>query len=298
MTRSLNLSNPAVLLFQFILIVFAVTLTRADDASVKDKEEASNPVKEEVKPVKKEVEIDPWLLERFEAKEFVGSQQDKLLYRLLSPAKNQSKDAKFPLVIFFHGAGERGDDNKAQLVHGMADFASDSIMKDFPCFVIAPQCPEGKRWVEVDWTTTSHEMAPEPSESLRLVIELIETFLKDSRVDKSRIYVTGLSMGGFGTWEILKRRPELFAAGAPICGGGDVALANRIKHIPLWVFHGERDDVVVPSRSRDMIAALKAVGAHPSYTEYAGVGHNSWEATYHDIRFYRWLFAQRVGAAP
>lgn len=231
--------------------------------------------------------------DKFEARAFDDGQGNKLLYRLLKPKDYQPQE-KYPLVLFLHGAGERGDDNKKQLMHGMGDFASDEIMEKYPCFVIAPQCPNGQQWANVPWSDDSHTMPKEPSESLRLTLALVAALQKEFSIDADRLYVTGLSMGGFGTWDAIQRRPELFAAAVPICGGGDTAQAKAIAHIPVWAFHGDQDTAVKTQRSRDMIAALKAAGGSPKYTEYPGVGHNSWSAAYADPMMYQWLFEQRL----
>jgi predicted peptidase len=235
--------------------------------------------------------------ERFEKQEYVDAEGGKLPYRLLKP-QQVDDNKKYPLVVFLHGAGERGNDNTKQLVHGMADFASDEVMQKYPAFVIAPQCPEGKQWVDVPWSADEHAMPEKPSVPLRQTLDLIDQLKKKLPIDDSRIYVTGLSMGGFGTWDAIQRRPNFFAAAAPICGGGDAALAERIKRVPVWAFHGDADGAVKVRRSRDMIAALKAAGGSPKYTEYPGVGHNSWTATYSNPEFYAWLFEQKLPAKP
>ncbi|WP_425614586.1 prolyl oligopeptidase family serine peptidase [Anatilimnocola sp. NA78] len=231
-------------------------------------------------------------LDRFEARTFTGSDGEKLNYRLLKP-KDYDPNKKYPLVLFMHGAGERGDDNKRQLVHGMNDFASDAIMEKYPAFVMAPQCPNGKKWVEVDWGATKHSAPEKPSISLQLSFDTLEALQKEFSIDAKRIYVTGLSMGGYGTWDSIERKPDYFAAAAPICGGGDVEKAKNLTKLPIWAFHGDKDTAVKPERSRDMIAAIKAAGGEPKYTEYAGVAHNSWSQTYSNPEFYAWLFAQQ-----
>jgi predicted peptidase len=228
---------------------------------------------------------------RFEKRTFSGSAME-LPYRLLQPRQIEA-GKKYPLVVFLHGAGERGMDNEIQLVHGMKDFSSDAVMEKYPAFVIAPQCPAERKWVEVDWTLESHTMPEEPSLPLAATFELMEALQKEFPIDPARIYITGLSMGGYGTWDALARKPNTFAAAAPICGGGDPATAGRFKHVPVWAFHGDQDTAVKPHRSREMIAALKAAGGEPKYTEYAGVAHNSWAQTYADPALYEWLFAQR-----
>lgn len=229
--------------------------------------------------------------DRFEARTFVDAAGKKLNYRLLKP-KGYDPNKSYPLVLFLHGAGERGSDNKVQLVHGMNEFAADEIMEKYPAFVIAPQCPEGKQWVDVPWSADSHLMPKEPAEPLKQSLDLIAALQKEFSIDKSRLYVTGLSMGGFGAWDAIQRRPELFAAAVPVCGGGDSTLAEVIKGVPVWAFHGAEDGAVKPLRSRDMIAALKKAGGSPKYTEYEKVGHNSWEKAYADAKMFEWLFAQ------
>jgi predicted peptidase len=230
--------------------------------------------------------------DRFTEHVLLSTSGHKLPYRQLAPAQIEP-GKKYPLVIFLHGAGERGSDNKKQLVHGMSDFASDAIMAKFPAFVVAPQCAEGKKWVEIDWTLDSHTMPEKPSDPLAATFELIDFLQKTQPIDANRIYITGLSMGGYGTWDAIQRRPELFAAAVPICGGGDPAMAKQIQFVPLWVFHGDADTAVKVGRSREMVEAIKDVGTEVKYTEYKGVGHDSWTRTYKDPALYEWLFAQR-----
>lgn len=229
--------------------------------------------------------------DRFDACTYESPAGGKLLYRLLKP-KGYDPSWRYPLVLFFHGAGERGDDNRRQLLHGMNGFASDKIMDAHPCFVVAPQCPRGLQWVDTPWSADGHTMPDKPTAPMRMALELVRQLQRDFSIDPSRIYVTGLSMGGFGTWDAIQRHPDWFAAAIPVCGGGDTAKAADIAHIPVWVFHGGSDRVVKTQRSRDMVAALKAAGGSPKYTEYPGVGHNSWSATYANPDVYTWLFSQ------
>jgi predicted peptidase len=229
--------------------------------------------------------------DRFEARTY-DDRGFTLPYRLLKP-RDYDPQKKYPLVVFLHGAGECGNDNFKQLVHGMNDFASDVIMAKYPAFVVAPQCPEGRKWVEVDWQLEAHTLPESASVSLEATLRLIDAMQKEFAIDAGRIYITGLSMGGYGAWDALARKPELFAAAAIICGGGDPAVAARFKDVPLWAFHGDQDEGVKPKRSREMIEALKAAGGSPKYTEYKGVGHDSWTITYANPELYAWLFAQR-----
>lgn len=232
--------------------------------------------------------------DRFEKHVFKNSDGQSLPYRLMKPADYQAdSSARYPLVLFLHGAGERGTDNVKPLVHGMKEFAKDEVRTKFPCFVVVPQCPEGKRWVEVDWTLDSHDQLPEDSDTIKLVLELMSSLQKEYRIDENRLYATGLSMGGFGVWDLITRYPGKFAAAAPVCAGGDEKVAQKAAKIPIWAFHGDKDTVVKPSRSRNMIAALEAAGGKPIYTEYAGVGHDSWDPAYAEPKLMEWLFAQR-----
>ena len=222
------------------------------------------------------------------------SGDESLPYRLLKPT-NYDKSKKYPLVLFLHGAGERGTDNRKQLIHGIADFSSAEALEKRPCFLVAPQCPSGKRWVEVDWSSKSHKMPAKPSDAMRLTMELLDALEKEFSIDKSRVYVTGLSMGGYGTWDAIQRYPKRFAAAIPICGGGDASNVEMVANKPIWVFHGDKDNAVPVSRSRDMVEALKKAGGKVRYTEYKNVGHNSWAATYRDPKVHEWLFEQKLG---
>jgi predicted peptidase len=230
-------------------------------------------------------------------KTFSGEKGGKLPYRLLKP--DPYEDGKsYPLVVFLHGAGERGRDNEAQLVHGVAEFARPDNRKKYPCFLVAPQCPAREKWSSVDWSSERSKLPAEPSEPGALVLELIDALRKEYRIDPARIYLTGLSMGGYGTWDLLMRRPELFAAAVPICGGGDETQATRIAKIPVWVFHGTLDGAVKVQRSRNMVAALEKAGGHPLYTEYPDEGHASWVPAYRSPAMMKWLFAQRKDPPP
>lgn len=227
-----------------------------------------------------------------EKKVFTGADGGKLPYRLMKPGTVEAGQT-YPLVIFLHGAGERGTDNEKQLVHGVTDFAR--ARAKYPCYFLAPQCPEGQRWVEVDWSMPAHTMPKEPAAALRHVQELIDAVRKEYPVDAERIYATGLSMGGYGAWDLVCRRPELFAAAVVVCGGADEGQAARVKDVPVWLFHGAKDGAVLPARSRNMVQALKKAGGQPRYTEYPNVGHDSWVRAYRDPEMLAWLFAQRRG---
>jgi len=224
-----------------------------------------------------------------EAKTHTDAAGKALPYRLLRPETIEAGKT-YPLVIFLHGAGERGTDNKKQMIHGVPEFAKAANRKAYPCFLIAPQCPSQARWVEVDWSAKSHVTPEKPSEPMRLLFELVDALMKELPIDAQRVYITGLSMGGYGTWDAACRRPDLFAAAAPVCGGGDDLQAAKIAKLAVWAFHGDKDTVVLPLRSRNMIEAVKKAGGEPKYTEYKGVGHNAWGPAYKDPELLKWMF--------
>lgn len=232
----------------------------------------------------------------FEAREFVGENEKVLRYRLLKPI-DFNPNKRYPLVVFLHGAGERGDDNTAQLKHGMVEFCKPERRRAFGCYVLAPQCPQEERWADIDWTQPTVQQPDEASDSMQLLFSVIDSMLEDAAVDKNRIYITGLSMGGYGTWDAIARRPDFFAAAMPICGGGDPSTAEKIKHVPIACFHGGADDVVVPEKSRVIVQAIREAGGEPQYTEYPDVGHDSWTQTYSNEDNLRWLFQQRRSSA-
>lgn len=219
---------------------------------------------------------------------------ERLHYRWFMP--EVAEGTKVPIIIFLHGAGERGSDNEVTLVHAAKDLVSPLVQDRQPCAILIPQCPTDKRWVEVPWSDDTHETPSEPSGPMRLVVELVKQYVEQKPIDERRIYVTGLSMGGFGTWDLLARYPEHIAAAVPVCGGGDSReeVVRRFAETPIWAFHGGDDGVVKPERSRAMIEALKSVGGEPRYTEYPGVGHDSWTQTFSNGELYDWLFQQRL----
>jgi predicted peptidase len=228
----------------------------------------------------------------YESKQFHSKNRGTLQYRLLPPVLSEP-NKRLPLLVFLHGAGERGSDNLKQLVHGAKDFAIPERRRKYPCYVVAPQCPDQQKWSDVDWTLDSSSLPLEPSDSMACLKELIDELIQNGSVDSDRVYITGLSMGGYGTWDAIARYPNLFAAAAPICGGGDPTKVDRFSKLPIWCFHGELDRVVKPIRSREMVEALRKIGSTVKYTEYPKVDHDSWTATYSNSQLYEWLFAQQ-----
>ncbi len=232
--------------------------------------------------------------DEFEPRSFSTPDGGTLPYRLLVPAKIEA-EKKYPLVIFLHGAGERGSDNALQLKNGAPAFAKPEAREKFPCFVFAPQCPKDKKWVEMEWGGVTGTAPADPGPIEKLVLSAADALAHEFQIDPDRIYVTGLSMGGFGTWDLITRHPEKFAAAIPVCGGGDKTKAAAAKAVPVWAFHGLEDKVVLPVRSQDMVAAVRAAGGTAALTEYPGVAHDSWTFAYSEANLLPWLFAQRRG---
>jgi predicted peptidase len=199
-------------------------------------------------------------------------------YWLYLPEKyGESKDQRWPLLLFLHGAGERGDDLELVKKHGPPKLADKQA---FPFVVVSPQCAKEKRW------------------NAEALGKLLDEVVAKHRVDKDRVYVTGLSMGGAGTWRLAAAYPDRFAAIMPICGGGDPKTAERIKHIPTWVFHGAKDQAVKLQRSEEMVDALKAAGGKPEFTVYPDANHDSWTETYNNPKVYDWLLKHKRGKQP
>ena len=232
--------------------------------------------------------------QEFEARIFTNAAGATIPYRLLKP-ENYDATKKYPLVVFFHGSGERGTDNAAQLKNGVKLFLAPKNRAEFPCFVLAPQCPPNQQWVDMPWGTDSGTQPEQPSKSLQLVIDVIDVLPKEFSLDANRLYITGLSMGGFASWDLATRLPNRVAAAVPICGGGDEKAAARAAKVPIWAFHSDDDTSVKTIRTRNMVAAIKAAGGQPKYFEYSGLGHNSWDKTYREPELLPWMFAQRAG---
>jgi predicted peptidase len=224
-----------------------------------------------------------------EPKSFTAKDGTEVLYQFALPEKTEESKT-YPLVLFLHGSGERGNDNKSQLRNGVSDILKGAAELGEPVFLIAPQCPADKTWApyQID---PSAPAAGNPL--LDAVLALVEETAAKQPVDHKRIYITGLSMGGFGTWAAIAQRPELFAAAIPICGGGDPRTVAPFKGMPIRIFHGDADNIVPPAGSQRMFDALKKAGSDAQLTLYPGVGHNSWTQTYRDPEVIKWLFSQK-----
>lgn len=204
-------------------------------------------------------------------------------YTLFVP-ENYSPERKWPVLLFLHGAGERGTDNTKQVAVGIGP-AIRKRAKSFPFITILPQCEDTKTRPIFGWS-------PDRADGKR-ALAILDQVESEYATDPDRIYLTGLSMGGFGTWNFAATYPDRFAAIAPVCGGGSPESAAKVAHLPVWCFHGGADPVVPPVLSRRMIEALQKEGAQPKYTEYPGVGHNSWDHAYDTDELYDWLLAHQ-----
>jgi len=225
-------------------------------------------------------------------------QDDTLNYRMLLP-KHFDSTKHYPLILFLHGAGERGNDNEKQLVHGSSLFTERKNRRKFPAIVIFPQCPQNDYWANVTVDRSKHPYGFEfhsdekPTKSLNLVMHLIDDMITKPFVDNNRVYVGGLSMGGMGTFEILYRKPEIFAAAFAICGAGTPNTAEKYAtNTPLWVFHGAKDDLVDPQFSLSMVSAYLKAGGKPNFNLYADDNHNSWDDALAEPKLLPWLFSK------
>jgi len=207
-----------------------------------------------------------------QAKQMERASVVKLQYLLQLPPGYDEQES-WPVLLFLHGAGERGSDLEMVKKHGPPKLIEGG--RELPFIVVSPQCPAGRWWEAFE---------------LAALLDEIESQYK---VDGKRIYVTGLSMGGFGTWALAAYQPNRFAAIAPICGGGEPFMTRLYSHVPTWVFHGDKDEVVPLERSQSMVEGLKRAGGNVKFTVYEGVGHDSWTEPYADEAFYQWLLEHR-----
>jgi len=184
---------------------------------------------------------------------------------------------KWPLMVFLHGAGERGSDLEKLKVHGPPKLVERG--EELPFIIISPQCPANERWTDQWYAET--------------IIALINETIKKYNIDEDRVYLTGLSMGGFGTWDLACRYPDKFAAIAPVCGGGNPNLVSKIRNIPTWVFHGAKDNVVLLKYSQDMVEALEQYAGNVKFTVYPEANHDSWTETYNNEELYKWFLSNK-----
>ena len=210
---------------------------------------------------------------------------------VLLPPLELVEGEEYPLVLFLHGAGERGSDNERQKGHFPNRMASEWYREQFPCYVLAPQCPKRVKWADVDYAAPEYK--PEPSDPMRAAIAALGEVVRDHPIDTDRMMLTGLSMGGYGTFDLAARHPDWFAAAAAVCGGANERLVPRYAGLPMHVWHGDADRAISVERSRVMVKGMKDLGLEVYYTELPGVGHNSWEQAYAKEGCIDELFAER-----
>ncbi|MEG1287216.1 MAG: discoidin domain-containing protein [Clostridium sp.] len=217
-----------------------------------------------------------------------------LPYRIFIPDE-YDPNQPYSLVLFLHGAGERGTNNTDQILiqpKGPNLFASAETQSKYPTIVVAPQCPNNEQWVDTPWENGSYNLDNVPvSDEMQMVVDIIDNVKSEYNIDENRMYSTGISMGGYGTWNVNLLFPDMFAAMIPICGASDPSKASLIKDKGIWAFHGDADSVVPVSGAREMISALKSTNASPVYTEYSGVSHNSWDRAYSTSGLVDWMYS-------
>jgi predicted peptidase len=211
--------------------------------------------------------------------------RETMPYRLFIPS-GYDQQKKYPLIVWLHGAGGAGHDNLRQIsgdqIPGTRTWTKPDNQAKYPAFVLAPQSPG--RWADI-----GHDVLSTP---LLLVVGVLDSVQSQFSIDPHRIYVAGQSDGGYGVWDLIARRAELFAAAIPVCGGGDPARAARLARMAIWAFHGDADETIPVTASRQMIAAVNRAGGHPRYTEYRGGGHDVWTRAFAEPELIDWLFAQ------
>lgn len=235
----------------------------------------------------------------FEKREFIRG-ADTLRYRVSFPP-HYRLDKRYPLLVFLHGSGERGNDNEAQLIHGGRLFASDSVRALFPAIVIFPQCPKDSTWNYIRAVTDSVTKArvftfPDGNATVPaiLVKQLVDEMAASGKIDARRLYLGGLSLGGMGTFDMLARYPGFFAAAFPICGAGDADKGiSFARKTAVWIFHGEKDPVVDVKYSRAYYQVLQKANADVKYSEYPGVGHDSWNNAFAEKSLVEWLLSKK-----
>ncbi|WP_420574647.1 prolyl oligopeptidase family serine peptidase [Kordia sp.] len=224
--------------------------------------------------------------------------KDTLKYRIMYP-KDFSETKQYPVVLFLHGAGERGSDNQKQLLHGSKLFANTTNRDSFPAIIVFPQCPKNSYWSNAEIDRSSYPINlvfpknKKSTKSMQLVMSLMQELTSKNYVNKNKIYVGGLSMGGMGTFEILSRLPDMFAAAFAICGDGNAELTKKYaKKVDMWIFHGAEDNVIDPKGSIKMVSAILNNGGKPNFTLYANANHNSWDLAFAESKLLSWLFSK------
>lgn len=219
-------------------------------------------------------------------------------YRLSAP-QYPAAGKKYPLILFLHGSGECGSDNLRQVKVGLPVLLAALLKRPEPVIVLAPQCQNGNWWVRRLAMQADYAASKEPSASLAVALEMCRHLVAEHQADPDRLYITGLSLGGFGAWDAIQREPTLFAAAIPICGGGDIRRVQPIKRLPIWIVHGADDKNVPVECSRRMAESLKLAGNRKvQYTEYEKAAHNVWDRAYANPEVLEWLLSQTRAKKP
>jgi predicted peptidase len=226
--------------------------------------------------------------EIFLARIFTDSSGNKMPYRLFIP-KDYNQTSLYPIIMYLHGGGGAGTDNIKQITgyntNGTHVWLTPENQAKYPTFVVAPQLPGMNRWNTWD--------SPNLSLYARVAMELLKALIKEFNIDPDRVYLTGQSRGGYGTWDIVSKCPDFFAAAVPLCGGGNSRTVEAIRNVPIWAFHGAQDQYVTVESSRVMVEALRKIGGNIRYTEYPNFGHNVADTAYLEPELIEWLFAQK-----
>lgn len=235
---------------------------------------------------------------RYERTTFISA-GDTLPYRILFP-ENFDSSRKYPVLFFLHGRGESGTNNEDQLRNGGSLFLKPELRSQFPCIVIAPQCQSDSYWSNVKIRTDTSgtrsfffRKRGKPTKAMRTLLGFVDRILEKPFIDSTQVYAGGLSMGGMGTFELLRRKQGLFAAAFAICGGDDVANVKKYQDVPLWIFHGGKDDVVAPEFSEKIVDKLRKTDADVKFSFYPEANHNSWDTAFAEPDLLPWLFSKR-----
>ena len=250
-----------------VLIAVTALTTLADFAIAQEKTQSRNPRYEK----------------SYEHREFKSSTDGELKYGWMKPIQIKPDD-KFPLVVCLHGAGGS--------VGASAVLAKPEMREKYPAFVMVPAADRPFTWAVTDVIKRPGGPTSYP-EKLPVLIEAVKSLIQSEVIDPNRVYITGQSMGGVGSWGAIAKHPDLFAAAVPICGAWAVEEAAKMATVPVWAFHGDQDPTVPVKFSRELTDAITKAGGVAKYTEYPGVGHDSWTNAYHDEKMWQWLFAQR-----
>ncbi|WP_316850393.1 carboxylesterase family protein [Pedobacter agri] len=237
-------------------------------------------------------------LKKYDKGNFIKG-KDSIYYRILFP-ENFNPKQKYPVLFVLHGRGESGSDNEKQLTHGAKLFLKDDIRRNFPAIIVFPQCPLDSYWANVNITTNDKGKrnfafveGGNPTKAMHALRRMVKDFLKKPYVNKEQVYVGGLSMGAMGTYELLRRQRRTFAAAFAICGGDNTNNIKKYKNIPLWIFHGGKDDIVDPAFSMAIAERLKVVGKEVKFTLYPNANHNSWDSAFAEPELLPWLFGHQ-----